>query len=218
MIRYERDPDGGLVAVADLVVGVEHRTYRLPIGKLWWEPPTTGLTGTPVVVVPDPRSVALAEAGARRAAPSLDLRSMPEGGDRCARYLMSAVRVGAEVVIVVRGGRQALVASRVLGGRPLPALPLDDPEALDDLLGGLDVDVNIAVPTSDGDHRSTIRRILEPLNLEAMHHVVEVDPRPAFDEACRDIRGATLSELGAAAAGVLAGRLAAGSRRWRPEP
>jgi hypothetical protein len=48
-----------------------------------------------------------------------------------------------------------------------------------------------------------------------MHHLVEVDPRPAYDELGLDLGGAGLGQLAAAAAGVLAGRLAARNERWR---
>jgi hypothetical protein len=42
-----------------------------------------------------------------------------------------------------------------------------------------------------------------------------VDPRPAFDELGLDVHDARLDQLAAAAAGILAGRLAAANARWR---
>jgi hypothetical protein len=49
-----------------------------------------------------------------------------------------------------------------------------------------------------------------------MHHLVEVDARPALEEL-GDLAGDSLSALAAAAAGVLAGRIVVGDRRWRAE-
>jgi hypothetical protein len=66
---------------------------------------------------------------------------------------------------------------------------------------------------------------LRERRLEERHQLVEVDGRPALDELERagveiDSMGRTASEdpaffLAAGAAGILAGRMAAGSRRWR---
>ena len=46
---------------------------------------------------------------------------------------------------------------------------------------------------------------------------MEVDPGPAFAHAGLDIGRASLEALAAGAAGVLAGRLSAGNRRWRAQ-
>ena len=62
---------------------------------------------------------------------------------------------------------------------------------------------------------SSLRAAMSPLRLDDLHHLVEVDPRPGSDRGAQANDPPDLDVLGAAAAGVLAGRLAAGSRRWR---
>jgi hypothetical protein len=73
----------------------------------------------------------------------------------------------------------------------------------------------VAVPQRAGTDRAALRAAIAALHLDALHHVVEVDPRPGSERDARMNDGPDLDVLGAAAAGVLAGRLAAGSRRWR---
>ena len=106
-------------------------------------------------------------------------------------------------------------AIRALGGRPLPALPWSSRAAITELLAGCLVDVDVAVPRLAGTERAALRGTVAALHLDALHHVVEVDPRPGSDRDPQTNVGPDLGALGAAAAGVLAGRLAAGSRRWR---
>jgi hypothetical protein len=77
------------------------------------------------------------------------------------------------------------------------------------------VDVDVAVPQLAGTERAALRAAVAALHLDAVHHVLEVDPRPGFDRDPQTKDGPDLDALGAAAAGVLAGRLAAGSRPWR---
>jgi len=73
----------------------------------------------------------------------------------------------------------------------------------------------VAIPRLAGTERAALRAAVAALDLDAAYHMVEVDPRPGFDRDVQTNGGADLDVLGAAAAGVLAGRLAAGSRRWR---
>jgi hypothetical protein len=75
--------------------------------------------------------------------------------------------------------------------------------------------VNVAIPGVEA-RREEIRAIVARLELERVHHPVEVDPRPAFDELGLASGDASLDELAAGAAGVLAGRIAGANRRWRP--
>jgi hypothetical protein len=175
-----------------------------------------GLSATPVLAVAAPW-MALALAGARRAgrgpAVTMVRRDAPSLGLR----LLEGVRDGAEVIVVEDGSGAHLWLARALGGRPLAALPLDDPGTIRQLVADLDLDVHIPVPSNDGPVRDEIRAVLEPLGLETLHHLVETDPIPAFRELGLDPADATLDALSAAAAGVLAGRVAIGNRRWRSE-
>jgi hypothetical protein len=82
------------------------------------------------------------------------------------------------------------------------------------MLGACWVDLDVAIPSVDGDLRGRVRDAAEHLGLFADHHVVEVDPRPALDGGS-DPAGRTLWELAAAATGVLAGRLVSRNRSWR---
>jgi hypothetical protein len=115
---------------------------------------------------------------------------------------------------VTSGSGRTMNAIRALGGRPLPALPWSSPAALTELVEGCLVDVDVAIPRLAGTEREALRAAIAALDLAA-HHVVEVDPRPGVDRDAQTNDGADLDVLSAAAAGVLAGRLAAGIRRWR---
>jgi hypothetical protein len=131
--------------------------------------------------------------------------------------LLVAVAEGAEVVVVDGGDGVALAMARVLGGRPLAALPLERPSSIGDFLADCPYDVHIPFPTADEPVRTAIREAMAPWALESAHHLVEVDPTPAFREAGIDPAAAALDAHAAAAAGVLAGRLAATNRRWRAD-
>jgi hypothetical protein len=172
-----------------------------------------GLAATPVVVLSDPRWSGLTVAGITRAGRSpvtavVD-SSMPALGLR----MLEAVTDGAEVVVIEGGAGPQLSAARLLGGRPLAALP--EPADVVDYFTGCRYDVHVPVPGVVEPLRSRIAGALRPLELEDRHHLVEVDPTPAFDEAGVTVDGAPVDALTAAAAGVLAGRLAVGNRRWR---
>jgi len=116
---------------------------------------------------------------------------------------------------VTSGSGRTMNAIRALVGRPLPALPWSSPAALTELFEGCLVDVDVAIPRLAGTERAALRAAVAALDLDAAYHMVEVDPRPGFDRDVQTNGGADLDVLGAAAAGVLAGRLAAGIRRWR---
>jgi len=91
---------------------------------------------------------------------------------------------------------------------------------------------NVAVPVlEDARERDAVWEALRSRKLEERHQLVEVDGRPAVDMLeelgfAIESMGRTPKDdpaffLAAGAAGVLAGRLAASSRRWRatmPEP
>ena len=211
MIRYERHASGDLTAVCEVAVGVERRTFRVPLGP--WpggEPPAGGLWETPVVVLPDHDRLAVVRLAVTRAGGVEPSLVPPDGG-----ALLRTAQQGAEVMIVSSGSGRTMNAIRALGGRPIPALPWSSPVAIVELFEGCLVDVDVAVPRLAWTERAALRAAVAALHLDSVHHVVEVDPRPVFDRDAQTKDGPDLDVLGAAAAGVLAGRLAAGSRRWR---
>ena len=130
----------------------------------------------------------------------------------------------------------ALNAAEALGGRPVAALRVSFADARERHRGVshhsltiLDrvcrVAADVAVPVLQGRERDLVWNSLRERHLEERHQLVEVDGRPALDELERagveiESMGRTASEdpaffLAAGAAGILAGRMAAGSRRWR---
>jgi len=129
--------------------------------------------------------------------------------------LLAAARRGTEVLLVA-GATDGSLLDQVaaLRGRVVPALPLGRPQALTSLFAGSTLEVDLPVPGMHGAARAAIRERIAAISLDS-RRLVEVDPRPAFEEAGLDFETADLDALGAAAAGVLAGRLAAANRRWR---
>jgi hypothetical protein len=162
------------------------------------------------VVLPDRDRLAVVRLAVTRAGGVEPSLVAPDGG-----ALLRTAPQGAEVMIVTSGSGRTMNAIRALGGRPLPALPWSSRAAIKELLEGCLVDVDVAVPRLAGTERAALRAAVAALHLDAVHHVLEVDPRPGFDRDAQTKDGPDLDVLGAAAAGVLAGRLAAGSRRWR---
>ncbi|HEV8564634.1 MAG TPA: DUF3866 family protein [Actinomycetota bacterium] len=134
----------------------------------------------------------------------------------------------------------ALNAAAVLGGRPIPALRVSFADrrarhrgvshhSLTILSKVCLVETNIAVPALEDDvNREAVWAALREAKLEERHQLVEVAGRPALDELSRrrvEVRtmGRSVDDdpeffLAAGAAGVLAGRMAAGNRRWRSTP
>jgi hypothetical protein len=131
-----------------------------------------------------------------------------------------------------------LNAVHALGGRTVAALRLNfaDPEyrhhgvsphSLTVLREVALAPVHVAVPALEGERREGVWRALREAGLEERHQLVEVTGEPAL-ELLRE-RGVSPETMGrgpeaepefflaAGAAGVLAGRLAAGSERWRRE-
>jgi hypothetical protein len=132
----------------------------------------------------------------------------------------------------------SLNAVHVLGGRPMAALRLNfaDPEyrhhgvsshSITVLRDVALAPVHVAVPTLEGDRRDVVWRALREAGLEERHQLVEVTGEPAVELLRgRGIAPETMGRgleaepeffLAAGAAGVLAGRMAAGSKRWRQE-
>ena len=214
MIRIERLADGRLEAVAEVTVGVETATVRVPVGSATGPVDPAGLRNTPVVVLTDPGLEPVVRAGAANAGrASVRLAEVEPLG---AAVLGSAVE--AEVVLILAEdpaeAGSALGIARALAGRPLPVMPLNDIAAATTLLRACVIDVDVALPSVGGASRAAARAAAERLDLLTEHHVVEVDPRAALVDRV-DVARRSLHELAAAATGVLAGRIAAGNRRWR---
>lgn len=130
----------------------------------------------------------------------------------------------------------ALNAAEALGGRAVAALRVSfaDPRERHrgvshhslTILGHVAlVRANVAVPVLEGAEREAVWAALRGAKLEERHQLIEVDGRPALDRLARagvvvQSMGRTAADdpaffLAAGAAGVLAGRMAAGDRRWR---
>jgi hypothetical protein len=220
MIHYVRAAAGGSATVSarsDIQVGVATSTFTVPLGEWPLDAPDPGgplgLGAAPVIIVAHPALVTIADAGARRAGRDATIARIAAGA-RLGLDLLAARSTGADLMIVAGAGEELRVA-RVIGGRPLAALPLPSPAEIAAFLDGIQIDVTVAVPSGEDELRRRIRAIVAPLELESLHHFVEVDPRPAFDELGLDVHDARLDQLAAAAAGILAGRLAAANARWR---
>jgi hypothetical protein len=220
VIAFERRSDGVLEVVTTIEVGVTRHPVRIAIGP--WSGAADpsgplGLAAAPVIVLPDARWTELALAGALRAGRRPAWARVPAGAQNLGTDLLVAVGTGADVVVVDGGDGAALAMARVLGGRPLAALPLERPASIGEFLAGCPYDVHIPIPAADEPVRTEIRSAMDPWALESAHHLVEVDPMPAFAESGIDPASAPLDAHAAAAAGVLAGRLAATNRRWRAD-
>jgi uncharacterized protein DUF3866 len=136
-------------------------------------------------------------------------------------------------------GGHALNAARTLGGRPVPALRVSFADERGrhrgvshhslTILGEVClVETNVPVPAlADEAERRTVWDALRDAGLERRHQLVEVDGGPALAEL--RARGVEVRSMGrgieddpafflaAGAAGVLAGRMAVGDRRWRSD-
>ena len=181
----------------------------------------------PVVSLADPTLVDVVLAGARRAGGAPTILTVSEADDAA---LIAAHEDGIEVVLLVSeapAAVRAMNSARRLGGRALPVLALaslgDRPRVLDSCLELLAdetlLDVNVPVPAlDDAVLRKGLWDQLRAARTEDRHHLVEVDGAPALAELASVGHRTTLDPwalLSAGAAGVLAGRMAAGNRRWR---
>jgi hypothetical protein len=131
----------------------------------------------------------------------------------------------------------ALNAVETLGGRPVAALRVSFADerprhhgvshhSLTILERVVTARANVAVPVlEDEAERTAMWDALRARRLEERHQLVEVDGRPALDELVRrdvevDSMGRGPAEdpaffLAAGSAGVLAARMASGSRTWQ---
>ena len=132
----------------------------------------------------------------------------------------------------------SLNAIGILGGRPVAALRLGfsdptyrhhgvSPHSLTVLRDVALLPVHVAVPALDEDSREVVWSALKSAGLEERHQLVEATGEPALALlAEKGVSAQTMGRrleddpaffLAAGAAGVLAGRMASGSRRWREE-
>jgi hypothetical protein len=131
----------------------------------------------------------------------------------------------------------ALNAAGILGGRPVAALRISfaDPRrrhrvvshhSLTALGRVVLMAVHVAVPAiEDETRRAAVWEALRAAGMQERHQVVEVNGRPALDLLANSgIRPSSMGRgsdddpeffLAAGAAGVLAGRMAAGDRAWK---
>ncbi len=135
------------------------------------------------------------------------------------------------------GSGNALNAVAGLGGRPIPSLRISFADTRDRHRGVSHhsltilrdvclVETDVPVPALENDvQRGSVWDALRAAKIEERHQLVEVDGRPALDELAalgieprsmgRGVADDPAYFLAAGAAGVLAGRTAAGNRRWR---
>ena len=147
----------------------------------------------------------------------------------------TATRWGASDV----ASGMALNATAILGGRPVAALRVNfadpryrhhavSPHSVTVLREVALVSVHVAVPAlTDEKRRRAVWGSLKAARLEDRHQLVEVSGEPAVDllrgrGISTETMGRSFEEeptffLAAGAAGVLAGRMAAGTSRWRRE-
>lgn len=146
----------------------------------------------------------------------------------------TATRWGATEV----SGGMALQAAAILEGRPVAAVRINfadpsyrhhglSPHSLTVLTRVASPGAHVAIPALEGERRELVWAAIRDAALEERHQVVEVTGRPALDLlAERGVEAETMGRklqdepeffLAAGAAGVLAGRMAAGSARWKAE-
>jgi Protein of unknown function (DUF3866) len=147
----------------------------------------------------------------------------------------TATRWGATEVA---GGLNLNVAG-ILGGRPIAALRVSfadpsyrhhgvSPHSITVLREVALLPVHVAVPAlDDEERRGVVWEALKEAALEERHQLVETSGQPALDLLVeRGVRAETMGRglredpaffLAAGAAGVLAGRMAAGTARWRED-
>ena len=218
MIDYRTDESQNLVAVCPVTVGLDTLTFEVPVGRWPGEAPDPGgLRMAPVVLLGDDDLLEVARAGALKAGGQPPVLILPADAPALGGQLLLAIAERVEVVFVTGADGRTANTVRALNGRPVPALPLPDLAACLSLLRGCEVDMNVPVPSLEGDERELLKEALVPLDLEAAHHIVEVDARPGLP-AGQDVMEAGLATATASAAGVLAGRLVASNRRWRAQP
>jgi hypothetical protein len=205
-----------VAASATIAVGLEDHGITALLGR--WPPDRAdpagplGLASAPVIVLPERATAALALAGVARAGRAPAVASLEATTPAVGLALLAAAAEGAEVMVLTEADGRHIDLVRILGGRAVAALPSREGSGIIAWLAGTELGADIPIPTTDPDGAAHIAS----LGLEVVHQFVQVDPTPAFDEAADEASG-DFNILTAAAAGVLAGRIAAGNRRWRAD-
>jgi len=169
-----------------------------------------GLASTPVILLPDPSLETVATSGADRAGRGPEMARLPASTPGLGLELLVATSLGAEVIVLNEAEGRHVDLVRILGGRAVVALAFHDAASADRWFAAAELDADIPIPTAAAGWP----REVSTLGLESNHQLVQVDPTAALDETAA---GDDISTpiRGAAAAGILAGRIAAGNRRWR---
>jgi len=170
-----------------------------------------GLASTPVLLLPGPSLETVATSAADHAGRAPTIARLDAAAPGLGLELLVAAASGAEIVVLTQATGRHLDLVRILGGRAVVALAFPDAAAATRWLGDADLDADIPVPTNEDRWMSEV----PALGLESTHHLVQVDPAPAIDRTPPGDDTASVQAV--AAAGVLAGRIAAGNRRWRAD-
>ena len=205
---------------------VRHHIGGMPADPEGPTDPSHHLRMMPLLALADSTLVEVVRAGASRAGGGPPVIIVSEADEAT---LVAAREAGGEIVVAVCDGDAAvrsLNTARRMGGRAVPVLGLIGDDGGPRVLGTtLDLladealrDANVPVPALDDDRRRSVWDQLRAAHLEERHHLVEVDGAPALAELAAlglDPPRDRWAALAAGAAGVLAGRMAAGNRRWR---
>jgi hypothetical protein len=209
-------PDDDVVAAsATIAVGVVDRDETALLGPWPADGPDPagprGLASRPVVLLADASTIDVTLVGVARAGREPGVAMLEAGTSGLGLELLAAVGAGAEVVVLTEAEGRHIDLVRILGGRAVVALPTSNATTIAAWFGDAELGADIPLPTTDAQASADVAG----LGLEAVHQLVQVDPGPALDQA--NVRAASFGVLVAAAAGVLAGRIVVGNRRWRAE-
>ena len=209
-------PDDDVVAVsATIAVGVVDRDETALLGPWAADGPDPGgplgLASTPVVLLSGASTIDVALAGVARAGRDPQVAILEAGAPDLGLAVLATVGAGTEVVVLTEAEGRHIDLVRILGGRAVVALPASDATTISAWFGDAELGADIPLPTTDAQASADIAS----LGLEAVHQLVQVDPSPALDRA--RVGAMRFSLLTVAAAGILAGRIAVGNRRWRAE-
>jgi hypothetical protein len=216
-------PPGGLeqgdevvAASATIAVGIVDRDETALLGPWPADRPDPGgplgLASTPVVLLPEASTADVALAGVARAGRTPAVARLEGPIPALGLALLAATAAGDEVIVLTEAEGRHVDLVRILGGRAVVALAAAD-QTVRAWLAETELGADVPVPATD----ERLSSAFASLGLEATHQLIQVDPMPAFDEAEVRRRDRAVPVLTAAAAGVLAGRIAAANRRWRAD-
>lgn len=208
--------DDVIAASASVAVGIADHHGTALLGPWPGDRPDPGgpigLASTPVILLTDPSTVDVTLAGVTRAGRAPAVARLEAAMPALGLALLAAA-AAAEVIVLTEAEGRHVDLVRLVGGRAVVALVASDAATLTAWFAGAQLGADVPVPTTDAKVSSAIAS----LGLEATHQLIQVDPTPALDESGWAITDPPVRVLTAAAAGVLAGRIAAGNRRWRAD-